>query len=111
MDDPGSRSSRPDRQMASPRQASSTGSGRSRSTGGPDGTAQPEVSMARRLGVVLVVATLVGAVGLAAWNASGRGGGGTDPTPTPVPDATAAVVAGPTGVPNVVPVITPPDEP
>jgi hypothetical protein len=109
MDDPASKSSRPERQMASPRPASSTGSRRARTGGGND-AAHAEIPIARRLGVVLVVATLGGAIALAAWNSRGPGG---DPltTPTPAPEATTPAVAGPTGIPNVVPVVAPPEQP
>jgi hypothetical protein len=60
--------------------------------------------------VVLVVATLGGAIVLAAWNATGRGDDSSRATATPPPAATPAV-AGPAGMPNVAPVIAPPDEP
>ena len=113
MDDPASRSSRPERQMASPRPASSTsGSGRSQVGSRGDGSSGSEVSVARRLGVVLVVATLVGAIVLGGMNARTRTGrrrstGDIDTRAR----ASVPVVAAPTGIPNVVPVITPPDEP
>jgi hypothetical protein len=98
--------------MASPRPAVSTsGTGRTKPINARDASAPQEVSVARRLGVVLVVATLGGTIVLAAWNAAGRGEDRAQETPAATPAATAPVVAGPVGLPNVAPVIAPPNEP